>query len=175
MLDRPRPGSARDSAASGYRGSVASSSCVNSTSRASMLSVSAKGPRPCSTWIHAELVARAPSDTDAPENVDTDEPDVFWGVCCERCARWPAAELAAATEPVHLYIHHLHRPIASSWWGIPLSSVRATKHQVALQLGHADRVPGSFEPPQDAVVLADAWQTIVHLHDFGDASARFPL
>jgi 3',5'-cyclic AMP phosphodiesterase CpdA len=75
----------------------------------------------------------------------------------------------------HLFFGHLHRPIAGSWRGIPLSTVRATNHQVALHLGDSAQVPGSFEPPQYGVVLADAEQTIVHLHDFGDRSARFPL
>lgn len=146
--------------------------------------------------------------------LDTHEPGVSWGVFCEQRAGWLAEELAAASEPVHLYIHHppcalgipamdrialrdtaalraalaphrhklrhlffghLHRPMAGSWWGIPLSTVRGTNHQVALQLADTDRVAGSFEPPQYAVVLADAEQTIVHLHDFGDRSARFPL
>jgi hypothetical protein len=38
-----------------------------------------------------------------------------------------------------------------------------------------DRVPGSHEPPQYAVVLADADTTVVHLHDLADASPRFLL
>ena len=75
----------------------------------------------------------------------------------------------------HLFFGHLHRPIAGSWRGIPLSTVRATNHQVALALGDTVRVPGSLEPPQYAVVLADGEQTIVHFHDFGDRSPRFDL
>lgn len=75
----------------------------------------------------------------------------------------------------HLFFGHLHRPIAGSWRGIPLSTLRGTNHQVALHLGDSARVPGSLEPPQYAVVLADAERTIVHLHDFGDRSPRFDL
>jgi 3',5'-cyclic-AMP phosphodiesterase len=75
----------------------------------------------------------------------------------------------------HLFFGHLHRPLAGSWMGIPLSTVRGTNHQVALRLDDAPRVAGSHEPPQFAVVLADDENTIVHLHDFDDASARFDL
>ncbi len=75
----------------------------------------------------------------------------------------------------HLFFGHLHRPLAGSWLGIPLSTVRGTNHQVALHLGDTPKVMGSHEPPQYAVVLADEESTIVHLHDFDDASARFAL
>lgn len=75
----------------------------------------------------------------------------------------------------HLFFGHLHRPIAGSWRGIPLSTVRGTSHQVALLLQDSALVAGSQEPPQFAVVLADAEQTIVHLHDYGDRSPRFDL
>jgi 3',5'-cyclic AMP phosphodiesterase CpdA len=75
----------------------------------------------------------------------------------------------------HLFFGHLHRPLAGSWWGIPISTMRGTNHQVALHLADSVRVGGSQEPPQYAVVLADAEQTLVHLHDYADRSARFPL
>lgn len=75
----------------------------------------------------------------------------------------------------HLFFGHLHRPLAGSWRGIPVSTVRGTNHQVALHLSDSERVPGSHEPPQYAVVLADDVQTIVHMHDFADRSERFDL
>jgi 3',5'-cyclic AMP phosphodiesterase CpdA len=75
----------------------------------------------------------------------------------------------------HLFFGHLHRPLAGSWLGIPMSTVRGTNHQVALQLGNAPKTLGSHEPPQYAVVLAEDESTVVHLHDFEDASARFAL
>jgi hypothetical protein len=59
--------------------------------------------------------------------------------------------------------------------GIPLSTVRGTNHQLALCLEDTPRIAGCHEPPQFAVVLADDENTIVHLHDFDDASARFDL
>lgn len=74
----------------------------------------------------------------------------------------------------HLFFGHVHRPISGSWCGVPFSTLRATNHQVAFDL-HAAEIPGSFEPPAYAVVLAHAQQTLVHNHDFLDASPRFPL
>lgn len=146
--------------------------------------------------------------------LDTNEPQVSWGVFCDRRAAWLSAELAAHAEPVYLFMHHppfpigiaamdnislretaclreaigphrtrirhlffghLHRPLAGSWLGIPVSTVRGTNHQVALDLRGGPAVPGSHEPPQYAVVLAADEQTIVHLHDYQDGSARFDL
>lgn len=75
----------------------------------------------------------------------------------------------------HLFFGHLHRPLGGSWLGTPVSTLRATSHQVALLLGDTPKVPGSHEPPQYAVVLTGPESTIVHFHDFADASARFDL
>lgn len=146
--------------------------------------------------------------------VDTNEPDVSWGVCCERRRAWLKRTLdAAGDRPVYLFQHHppfpvglrrmdeislqetarfaeilagrrnirhlffghLHRPIGGSWRGIPVTTMRATSHQVALDLVIEGRVPGSHEPPAYAVVLADDDQTIVHFHDFLDTTATFLL
>jgi 3',5'-cyclic-AMP phosphodiesterase len=75
----------------------------------------------------------------------------------------------------HLFFGHLHRPIAGSWLGIPVSTLRGTNHQVALDWRPTSSVPGSHEPPQYAVVLAHDEHTVVHLHDYLDNSARFEL
>lgn len=99
----------------------------------------------------------------------------------DRISLRDAGPLTEALEPHRatvrqMYFGHLHRPLAGSWRGIPFSTVRGTAHQVTLTLDAAgDRVPGSHEPPQYAVVLADADTTVVHLHDFADASPRFLL
>ncbi len=86
-----------------------------------------------------------------------------------------AALLPHRTRIRHLFFGHLHRPLAGSWMGMPLSTLRGTNHQVALRLDDTPLIAGSQEPPQYAVVLADDENTIVHLHDFDDASARFDL
>lgn len=75
----------------------------------------------------------------------------------------------------HLFFGHVHRPVSGSWLGVPFSTLRALNHQVALDFRDDGRIPGSFEPPAYAVVLADERQTVIHNHDFLDASERFLL
>jgi hypothetical protein len=86
-----------------------------------------------------------------------------------------AAELAGQTNIRHLFFGHLHRPIAGSWRGIPMTTMRATSHQVALDFQIERVVPGSHEPPAYAVVLAEPDQTVVHFHDFLDKTNTFML
>lgn len=74
----------------------------------------------------------------------------------------------------HLFFGHLHRPIAGSWLGIPVSTVRAMNHQVWLDM-NASTLRGSFEPPAYAVALIDADSVVVHFHDFMDASPKFDM
>jgi 3',5'-cyclic AMP phosphodiesterase CpdA len=68
----------------------------------------------------------------------------------------------------HLFIGHVHRPIAGSWQGIPYSIIRGTNHQVPLDFDAVEVVPKSHEPPAYAVVFLDAHQTTVHFHDYLD-------
>jgi len=75
----------------------------------------------------------------------------------------------------HLFFGHLHRPVAGSWHGIPISTMRATAHQVALDFVIEGKVPGSHEPPAYAVVLLSGDTVVVHTHDYMDASPRFFL
>lgn len=75
----------------------------------------------------------------------------------------------------HLFFGHVHRPVSGSWHGVPFSTLRATNHQVAFDFRDDGRIPGSFEPPAYAVVLTDDRLTLVHNHDFLDASERFVL
>ena len=65
----------------------------------------------------------------------------------------------------HMFFGHLHRPIAGSWRGIPVSVVQSTVSQFALKL--SDEKPArSYENPHYAVALIDPEQVIVHFHDF---------
>jgi len=75
----------------------------------------------------------------------------------------------------HLFYGHVHRPIAGSWRGIPHSTLPAINHQVALQLGPMDGVPGSHEPPAFGVVLLEDNSALVHTWYYSDTSARFSL
>lgn len=89
------------------------------------------------------------------------------------------AEFRAVIEPHrarvrHLFYGHVHRPIAGSWLGIPATTLRATNHQVWLDMA-AEEIQGSFEPPAYCVVLADPDTVVVHYHDFLDDSRKFEL
>jgi Icc protein len=75
----------------------------------------------------------------------------------------------------HMFFGHLHRPLAGSWHGIPVSTLRATSHQVALDFVLEGRIPGSHEPPAYGVVLLEEDQMIVHMHDYLDRTNTFLL
>jgi len=75
----------------------------------------------------------------------------------------------------HIFFGHVHRPIAGSWKGIPLSTLPATNHQVALQLSEPEAVPGTHEPPAYGVVLTDDSSVIVHVCSYMDDSAYYLL
>jgi Icc protein len=128
-------------------------------------------------WLADELARSAPR----PVHLYLHHPPCAVGIpAMDRIALRDPMHLRTAVLPHrsrirHLFFGHLHRPIAGSWMGIPLSTVRGTNHQLALCLEDTPRIAGCHEPPQFAVVLADDENTIVHLHDFDDASARFDL
>lgn len=75
----------------------------------------------------------------------------------------------------HLFFGHLHRPVAGSWRGIPISTLRATSHQVALDFVIEGRIPGSHEPPAYGVCLLEPDQMVIHTHDFLDRTNTFLL
>ena len=74
----------------------------------------------------------------------------------------------------HLFFGHIHRPLAGSWLGIPMSSLRAMNHQVQLDLTNA-ALKGNFEPAAYCVVLFRDDALIVHTHDFMDSSPKFDM
>ena len=76
----------------------------------------------------------------------------------------------------HLFFGHVHRAIWGNWRGISYSCMRGLNHQVALDLdAPADQIQGNFEPPAYGVVQLSNDQVTVHMHDFTDTSAVFPL
>ena len=127
-------------------------------------------------WLAAELAAH-----ELPVYLFMHHPPFSVGMTSmDRISMREPALLRAAIEPHrqrirHLFFGHLHRPVAGSWLGIPVSTQRASSHQVALDLGAGPVIPGSHEPPQYGVVLAGEEETIVHMHDFMDRSLRFDL
>lgn len=76
----------------------------------------------------------------------------------------------------HLFLGHVHRPIAGSWLGIPFTVLRGLNHQVALNLeDHGADIPGSHEAPAYAIALVGRNSIVIHSCDFADTSPRFPL
>ena len=76
----------------------------------------------------------------------------------------------------HLFFGHLHRAVSGNWRGISYSCMPRLNHQVALDLNApAEQIAGTFEPHAYGVVLVDSDTVVVHLHDFLDATGRFPL
>lgn len=67
----------------------------------------------------------------------------------------------------HIFAGHVHRPIAGSWRGIPVSTLRSTNHQTALDFSQSWSL--GHEPPAYAVIFIDADGVIVHFHDFSIA------
>jgi len=75
-----------------------------------------------------------------------------------------------------IFFGHVHRSVCGNWRGIPFSSTRGLNHQLALALAAPETsVPGNFEPPAYSVVLADADQIVIHMHEFMDRSPQFEL
>ncbi len=67
----------------------------------------------------------------------------------------------------HLFFGHVHRAIAGSWLGIPISNMRGTNHQVWLELtGRTDTIRTGPEQPAYGVVLIDDERVIVHMHEY---------
>jgi 3',5'-cyclic-AMP phosphodiesterase len=65
----------------------------------------------------------------------------------------------------HLFHGHLHRPVAGSWRGIPLSSLRGTGFEVALDFAPGRVAPTGREPPCYAVVRMVGEDLVVHTRD----------
>ncbi|WP_137387737.1 phosphodiesterase [Rhodoligotrophos defluvii] len=76
----------------------------------------------------------------------------------------------------HLFLGHLHRPVAGNWLGIPFTVVRSINHQVALRFGAEEKeVFGCQEPPAYGVAILGEDGLVVHGCDFLNASSDFSL
>ena len=84
-----------------------------------------------------------------------------------------ARVVAEAGGVKHLFFGHVHRPLSGSWRGIPYASLRSLVHQVPFDLVTERPVPYDHAPPAYNVILLDGADTVVHHHEFLDAS-RLP-
>ena len=66
----------------------------------------------------------------------------------------------------HLFLGHVHRPVSGSWRGIPFSAPRSTVHQVSFDPPLPGAKPFCAEEPTYAVILLEADQVVVHLHEY---------
>ncbi|MBT5263479.1 MAG: phosphodiesterase [Rhodospirillaceae bacterium] len=82
-----------------------------------------------------------------------------------------ADTIAPFTNIRHMFLGHVHRPIAGSWRGLPFSIFRGTAHQVALRLEETEYLVRSHEPPAYGVILLNTDSVIVHYHDYLDNTA----
>ena len=79
-------------------------------------------------------------------------------------AEWDV--IARTRKPDHMFMGHLHRPIAGSWRGIPFHIQRALTHQVAFDFETAGHIPGTHESPDYALVTVDHGNVVVHQCSF---------
>jgi 3',5'-cyclic AMP phosphodiesterase CpdA len=72
----------------------------------------------------------------------------------------------------HIFFGHVHRPVAGSWRGVPVSAFRGTNHQVPLDFETVDHVPKNHDAPAYGVIFIEPEQTIVHFHDYLNETER---
>lgn len=84
-----------------------------------------------------------------------------------------AAVLAGRSNLRHLFFGHVHRPVSGSWRGIPFSALRGTNHQSWLDFAETRRNITSLEPPAYGIIFLSDDMTVVHAHDYLDASQKF--
>ena len=74
----------------------------------------------------------------------------------------------------YIFFGHVHRPVSGSWRGIPYSSLRSLVHQVPFDLVTERPVPYDHAPPAYNVIFLNGEDTVVHHHEFLDASRLAP-
>lgn len=85
------------------------------------------------------------------------------------------ALLSRVRKPDYMFMGHIHRPISGVWHGIPFHIQRALAHQVGFDLVTRDRVPGTHEDPDYALVEVADGRIIVHQRSFLYDGPRFWL
>lgn len=115
---------------------------------------------PVMLFMHHPPFAIGIPDTDDSKLQDS---EVFWQILEPQRARIR-----------HIFVGHAHRAVFGNWKGISVSGMRGLNHQVMLDFDRTEGGQnGNFEAPAYGIVLADADQVMVHMHDFTDRSERF--
>lgn len=77
-----------------------------------------------------------------------------------------AALLARTRRPDFMFMGHVHRPIGGIWQGVPFHIQRALAHQVAFDLQSKERIPGTHELPDYALVTISGHDIVIHTRSF---------
>ena len=84
-----------------------------------------------------------------------------------------AAAIADFDNIRHIFFGHLHRACHGSWRGIPVSTLKATAHQVELTLDPDAPLTGCLENPAYAVVLISDEAVVIHDHSYLEEGNEF--
>lgn len=67
----------------------------------------------------------------------------------------------------HLFLGHIHRPLAGSWQSIPVSALPSQNHQVMFDLhAYGNEIDFTLEPPAYGVAIISPEQVIFHMHNY---------
>ena len=72
----------------------------------------------------------------------------------------------------HIFFGHVHRPIAGSWRGVPVSAIAGTNHQTAFDLADGLANIVSLDDPVYGVIFLGTDSAIVHQHAFESSAER---
>ena len=79
--------------------------------------------------------------------------------------QWETFE-RAGRRPDAMFHGHIHRPVFGLWRGVPYHVQRSIMHQVGFDLETEDKIPGSLEPPDFALVRVSGDGLTVHHRQF---------
>lgn len=68
--------------------------------------------------------------------------------------------------PDYMFMGHVHRPISGVWQGVAFHIQRALAHQVAFDLHTKERIPGTLEQPDYALVSVIGRDIVIHARSF---------
>jgi 3',5'-cyclic-AMP phosphodiesterase len=115
----------------------------------------AENSRPVLLFLHHPPL---PVGIPAMDSMGLRDADALWEVVAPHRARIR-----------HLFHGHLHRPIAGSWRGIPLSSIRGTAFGVALDQRTEKVVVSRHDTPSYALARATDADMVVHTIELPEA------
>jgi 3',5'-cyclic-AMP phosphodiesterase len=77
-----------------------------------------------------------------------------------------AALISRTRRPDFMFMGHIHRPVGGIWNGVPFHIQRALAHQVAFEMHKRERIPGTHEAPDYALVTVNGSDVVIHERSF---------